>query len=55
MSKNPRLKVSKGMHQAKKSAPKIYLIQSIVKKLVPSPRKLLNGQEVQRISELRKF
>ena len=55
MSKN-RLEVSKGMVSVKnKEFVKNYLMKEFVKELAPSPQQLLNGQGVQRISELHKF
>ena len=39
----------------KKQSTKNYLTKEFVKEVAPSPRQLLNGQGVRRISELQKF
>ena len=50
-----RLEVSKGMLSVKKQSTKNYLMKEFVKELAPSPRQLLNGKGMRRISGLQKF
>ena len=48
-------RVSKGMLSIKDKSSKNYLMKKFVKELAPSPKQLLNGQGVRKISGLQKF
>ena len=54
MSKN-EVGVKQGHALRKKQSTKNYLMKEFVKELAPSPRQLINGQKVRRISGLQKF
>ena len=52
---NNEIEGKQGHALHKKQSTKNYHMNKFVKELAPSPRKLLNGQGVQRISGLQKF